>query len=92
MKSCLILFILSSNFCFGHFEDNSQEEFDEIPSYSEIQYFEEFECNTYSEPEFDSDGTGQPGEPNGVPIEPIRNLLLMSGILIGIVFLMKMKA
>lgn len=92
MKAFLLLFILSSGCCFGQFfEDYSEEELYDTTQSSDIRYFQSEDFDEYYEPDFGMDNNGQPGDPN-VPIHQPLKFLVISGIMIGIVFLLKIKS
>jgi hypothetical protein len=93
MKSLQILSLLGSILCSAQFfeEENEYGFFQNEQKEGEYSSFFE-EPHEYIEPDLGVDNSGQPGDPTGVPIHQPIPILWISGILIGIVFWVKMKS
>lgn len=82
MKAIWPVLLVCSVFCSAQFfEEYSDESTSFFESTNDIEFFQEMELGFYEEPDFGTD-QGQPGDPNGVPINQIHILLVLSGMII----------
>ena len=91
MKRIFMILAICSMICSGQFFEEEKVFFSNESYENESQLF--FENYTEYETDFPDLGTdsGQPGDPTGVPIRQPIPLLLISAIMIGIFYWMKMK-
>lgn len=82
MKAIGLVLLVCSVFCTAQFFDEySDESTTFFESTNDIKFFKEMDLVYYEEPDFGTD-QGQPGDPNGVPINQFHIVLILSGMFI----------
>ena len=83
MKNITVITLLLSALSFGQFFDQEAET-------NQTQFFDEQQTTAPADPDYGTDGPGNPGPP--VPIDDWAFLLPLAGLAVGIYYIRRKKA